>query len=113
MYPESRASSETSYPLNNVLNYTNESRKQLTDVKLDHDLILCDDINCSDHKHRAAIDTLYYQFTNALKTAATHLSKSTPTQSYRQIPGWNDITAELHAKAREAFLLWQSNGKPK
>ena len=30
-----------------------------------------------------------------------------------QILGWNDVCKEVHANAREAFLTWTANGKPK
>ena len=93
--------------------YSVYSQNELKKISLDHSLILCNDINCTDHKHLAAIDTLYNSVIDALTTAAAPLSKPANTRQHHQIPGWNEVVAELHNKAREAFLLWKDNGKQK
>ena len=93
--------------------YQANTERELENIKLDHELILCDDIECTSHKHRAAIDTMYNLLIDALHTAARSIAKQTPEQKAFQIPGWNDICASKHAEARDAFLLWKANGKPK
>ena len=31
----------------------------------------------------------------------------------RVIPGWNDHVAELHVNARDCYLIWRNNSKPR
>lgn len=93
--------------------YTADSKQELEKIKYDHSLILCDDINCTSHAHRAGIDTLYHQIVDALITAAYPLSQPSFTRAHHHIPGWNTVVADVHAKAREAFILWNANSKPK
>ena len=71
-------------------------------------MILCDNINCSDQSHKAAIDNMYGDIINAMKDSADFLT-SQPKTRHTQIPGWNDVVKDLHTAARESFLFWRSN----
>ena len=33
--------------------------------------------------------------------------------SWWHIPGWNKVCMNLHHEARESFLMWKANGKPR
>ena len=35
------------------------------------------------------------------------------TKAFIQVPSWNDVCADLHQLARDAFKLWCMNGKPR
>ena len=92
--------------------YTIESGKALSEIPLNHSQLLCDNPTCTDPAHIAAITTMYTHIVDALNSASTNLQKRTEHQ-YKQIPGWNDLCAELHNQARDAFLLWRENSKPR
>jgi hypothetical protein len=95
--------------------YDVQSAKTLGNVHLNHSLILCRDASCKDPDHIAAIDTLYMQIIDALKTAEREVRASAraKTRTYQQVPGWKDLCLEQHQQARDAFHLWVHNGKPK
>ena len=92
--------------------YRTESNINLSQVKLNHSLLLCDDIMCNDPSHYAAIDTMYNAIVEALNTASECI-RSRKVPSHKQIAGWNEICTELHSSARDAFLLWVNCGKPR
>ena len=93
--------------------YQTESRRTLSDVPLNHSLLLCDNPACTDPAHKAAITKMYNDIVAALISATSHLQKPTTEHKYKQIAGWNDLCAELHDQARDAFLLWKLNSKPR
>ena len=76
--------------------------------------MLCDNPNCCDPDHTAALDTMYNQITCALKTAGSDFiqSRNKKDQSY-VIPGWKEYCAEAHTNARNAFLLWVHTDRPR
>jgi len=84
----------------------------LSNVYLDHDLILCNDSNCKDMNHKNAIDNLYTNINACLIDASSDHIKHNK-KHFQQIAGWNDICKESHMQAREAFLYWRSFNKPK
>ncbi len=95
-----------------IRKYTSNSEKLLSSVRLSHKLLLCDDVNCTDTSHANDIDLMYSDIVEAIKTASNFLVKK-QGPGFQQIPGWNDICADLHSDARAAFLIWQNNGKPR
>ena len=54
---------------------------------------------------------MYKDVVNALQTASGFLREQVRPH-FKQIPGWGDVCADLHSSARDAFLLWRTNGKP-
>ena len=99
---------------NEISQYQAMTEQHLDKVKLDHDLILCDSIDCQDQDHLQSIDTMYNAVINALKTSSDAFNRqSTGYKQYNVIPGWNDVCKEVHSNARDAFLLWTQNGRPR
>ena len=84
--------------------YTAQSDVSLSNVRLNHSLILCDDTTCSNPVHQTAIDNMYSYITQALIDASSDIYKSTQS-TFKQIAGWNEVCANLHSEARDAFLL--------
>jgi hypothetical protein len=39
--------------------------------------------------------------------------KYAKTRDYQQVPGWKEVCLEQHQQARDAFVMWAHNGKPK
>lgn len=94
--------------------YKTTSEQCMAGIKLDHSLMLCEDIQCQDTSHIAKIDELYEAITTSLHSASTmfRVRKSAKFKP-KQVLGWNDVCSELHAHARSAFLLWRANNSPR
>ena len=56
-----------------LLAYTRNTEKLISEIKLEHGLLLCDDVNCQDPAHHCAINRLYNDVTDALQTAGSFL----------------------------------------
>ena len=83
----------------------------LSVIYLDHDLLLCDNICCTNSQHLTAIDHLCSAVTTGLSDASIAFScESKPM--YNQIEGWNELCKIAHSEAREAFLFLCSHNKP-
>ena len=95
-----------------INHYTEKTKVTLSAVELNHSLLLCDDPCCKDVTHINAIDRMYNDMITALKEASEHLTCK-KKDGFRQIPGWNECCQEVHAIARDAFLTWVANGKPR
>ena len=93
--------------------YTNMTSILLDKVHVNLSLLRCTNINCKDLGHRAALDDLYNDIIASLCYASdTCLAKYT-THVFNPVPGWNDHVSDLHSIAREAFITWRANGKPR
>jgi len=92
--------------------YTDVTENLLGSIHLSHKLLLCDDVNCKDSSHVNDIDLMYLTIIDALQTAGNDLVQQKRVY-FKEIPGWNEACAELHSTAREAFLVWRDNGKPR
>ena len=92
--------------------YKERSASNLSQVHINHSLIQCKDTKCQDPEHIAAINTMYEQTTDALKEASLCVN-SAKKKPYNEIPLWNEVCAERHQAAREAFLLWCTHNKPR
>lgn len=93
--------------------YTQDSGINLSKVRLDHSLILCDNPGCKDTQHTAAIDALHEAITSALTDSSRSLREKPATSHPQHIAGWTEVCAELHEQARDAFLLWRANASPR
>ena len=97
--------------------YKGLTEKNLSKVKLNHDLMMCDDCNCRETKHITAIDTMYESITTALKQSSEafvqYAAENSQRRQHSGIPGWSEYCSEVHANARDAFLEWVSSGRPR
>lgn len=94
------------------LDYKSQSEFYLSNIKIPGS-VHCKDGNCSSKAHKAHIENFYHDIINALKRASSCLCNKKEKQSFRPVPGWNDYVRESHDQAREAFLWWQTNNKPR
>ena len=92
--------------------YKESSRVGLSQIKLDHPMILCDDVSCADPSHTSNIDYLYRNIKDALVGAGNQCIENN-RKPFKQVPDWHDVCAEHHDQAREAFHLWCMNGRPR
>ena len=66
--------------------YVKVSSRLLSDVVIDHSLILCDDVSCNDPGHTSAIERLYLGIASAmLKTG--HTCSMQKEKCYKQVAG--------------------------
>jgi hypothetical protein len=92
--------------------YTRKTEETLREVNIDRDLLCCKDVGCINEDHRVCIDNLYASITSSLKEGAEVVSAQ-DKKKYTTVPGWNEICKKLHSEARQAFLTWIYNGKPR
>ena len=102
-----------SLDVNDITLFTHMTKDSLSKVELDFDLLTCTDVRCNNESHKCAIDTMYESVTSALENASKQFLSDKSKCKFTPVPGWNDYVKESHSDAREAFLLWQANGKPR
>ena len=95
--------------------YSEISQRYLEHIDIDYDLLLCKNNNCNIESHRTAIDIFCRDISNALKRVGetAFLSKMSAKKTKYNICGWYDFVKPLHSEAREAFLQWRANAKPR
>ena len=84
----------------------------LSEVYLDHSLILCDDPSCKDPGHTAAISRMYNDIINALKLSGDYLVKQA-SNGPKQKLGWNEYCKVAHDHAQTTYLMWRDAGRPR
>lgn len=92
--------------------YKARTKMKLAEIHINHELMLCDDPNCTNACHTAGIDRLYNDIVDALLSAGEQIEQAQPTASHH-IAGWNVYCREIHAIARDAFLAWRHLGSPR
>ena len=85
----------------------------LSNIKLSHRLLLCDDINCKDPSHISDLDRMYEDIIESLRVSGEELINQQKKSNHRPIAGWNEYCKEAHSNARDAFLIWTDNNKPR
>ena len=94
--------------------YEELTEANLSKIKFDHGLMLCDDINCVNEEHIAAIDKFYNEIVKSLVISGNDFQTECKEKpAYQSIPGWNEYCREVHSNARDAFLQWVFSGRPK
>ena len=91
--------------------YARDIDVHLNAVKLPVEAICCKDTECSNEQHFEALNVLYEGLVGVLTEASKKLSNRRRKNSNQ--PGWNDHVADLHKDARECFVMWCNNGKPR
>ena len=79
------------------------------------DVVKCVNNNCSSKEHQGQLDSYFTSISDALDL----MSKQTiPTSKIKCpskyiVPGFNDYLKDLHDSARNSYLVWKLNGKPR
>ena len=95
-----------------IKTYVDNTERILSGIRPNHNLLVYDNINCCDPSHTCSIERMYGDIVDALQTAGNFLTVQ-KQKSFKQIPGWNEVCMNLHHEARESFLMWKANGKPR
>ena len=72
---------------------------------------LCIDSNCR-FQHDSDLDTFYKNLIEAFMCASSFAQKKS-VKKFQPIPGWNDFCRDKFKIARESFLKWVVEGKPR
>ena len=67
----------------------------------------CSDPNCQNPSHINDIETFYDDIYTVLTECSESLAKVNSTWQRHNVPGWNAHVREVHAAARDAYLLWK------
>ena len=94
-----------------LIKYKNSTELTLSEVELNHDMILCDNPKCSSESHRNAIARMYDDITKALAVSGKPFSSNAKGKKFNQVLGWNDYCKAAHDQARDAYLLWRESGR--
>ena len=83
-------------------------------ISLPRDAIQCHDPVCSNASHKSEIKDFYDAIVNVLLTASAPLKNNFKSQrSGLHVPGWNSDVKQAHSSARQNYLKWIDNGKPR
>lgn len=87
----------------------------MSSLPLDTDLHNCKDYHCTNPEHICAINELYNALINLLTMSSECIASDNLKKgdASKNIPGWNHYVKEEHWYARDAFLTWQANSKPR
>ena len=81
----------------------------LSKVRLNHSLLLCDNPMCDDPGHRSEIACMFNSILDSLSLAIVEFRGKLKTP-FKQIAGWSEICEQ--SSARSAFV-WANAGKPR
>ena len=84
--------------------------ERLNQIYIPFHLLIHGDKSCSNHDHRAAIETYYNQVVEAVLYADGFLPRSTPA-IYK--PYWSSTLSELKQKSITCCNVWKLNGSPR
>ena len=94
--------------------YTNESEIMLRNCHVPTEALLCKSDNCQNVNHNKLITRFYEDIVGALNSAGQNLLKTSRTRcKNHNRPGWAEYCSDLYDNAREVYLEWLANGKPR
>ena len=79
------------------------------------DVVKCVNNNCSSKEHQDQLDSYFTSISDALDLTS---KQTIPTSKIKCpseyiVPGFNDYLKDLHDSARNSYLVWKQNGKPR
>ena len=79
------------------------------------DVVKCVNNNCSSKEHQGQLDNYFTSISDALDLTS---KQTIPTSKIKCpseyiVPGFNDYLKDLHDSARNSYLVWKQNGKPR
>lgn len=92
-----------------ITKYTTLSDRQLSNIEIPVDAIICDDLNCRNIDHKSMFDKFFCDIIGSLNTASEHLCKH--NRKIVNKPGWSEYVSDLYQYSREMRKLWLENGK--
>ena len=96
-----------------MLNIKKLSNTLLGRIDVNNDAFTCCELNGNNVEHQHEIDSAYTQIIHALHDAGAKCIGVRKCKQNCVTPGWNDHVVELHLNARECYLIWRNNSKPR
>ena len=94
-----------------VAGYSLRTDRQFNNIAVPHEALMCSDMNCKDVQHAKKLCAMYDTIVKCLNACELFNKSKCKVRNIR--PGWNEVVAEKHAEAREAFRLWSEAGRPR
>ena len=74
---------------------------------------VCSEKVCNNSEHRVDLEHCYDHVINCIFLASEELPRINPKQIFRQRVGWNSNCKNLYAIAREKYLIWNNEDRPR
>ena len=78
-----------------------------------YESFLCSELNCTDKSHIQELSSIYSDIMKNVEFASSNLPTYNKILNDRMIIGWNTQVKFQHDIAREAFMIWHNQGKPR
>ena len=78
-----------------------------------YESFLCSELNCTDKSHIQELSSIYSDIMKNVDIASSNLPTYNKILNDRMIIGWNTQVKFQHDIAREAFMIWHNQGKPR
>ena len=95
--------------------YSTLTEEFLSEIHLPDECLECKNMSCSDSRHIEMLNNCYSNVLDAIQRASktAFADYLICGNSSHVRPGWSTYCAESHKDARETFLLWRENGRPR
>ena len=81
---------------------------------INNDSVLCDKIGCRNNNHIFELERMFDKLVTPVINSSLCFSRQRrKLENYRVIPGWNRRVKSFHKDAREKFLKWIEEGRPR
>ena len=100
------------YEVGNRKRYKDNTERELKQIQIPIDALLCKDRYCTNISHSQDIISFAEGIIFALLKSG---DKKVPKSSHKShnIPGWNDFVKEYYKISREKYVLWRNLGCPR
>ena len=96
---------------NQLLNFSDELDSLLLSLNIQHEALMCSDVNCTSHK--GAIAILHKQLVDVLLSCDNILPKTgVSSQTHNIVAGWNEYVKEHKEEAMFRHQIWLDSGRP-
>ena len=99
------------FKVGNKNHYWMETERKLKAIALPYESIMCCDPKCNDTNHKDDLLNFYNEIILSILTSGVTVNSQ--ANDYNPIPGWNEFVAMHHAEARECYIEWRNDGKPR
>ena len=82
-------------------------------IDVNKDAFTCCELNCNNVEHQHEIGCANTKMIHAVHDAGAKCIAFGKCKQNWVIPGWNDLVTELHHNARDGYLIWINNSKPR
>ena len=80
----------------------------------DHDVFMCNDVQCKSAIHTARLDSIYLFLVNLFLFSSHKFLNCSKVKNFsRGISGWNEYVKKYYRDARDKFLKWKHFGRKK